>query len=100
MVSKNIQYDPIVVQDLARRLYRRAAFTLIFWPVFGAICGAAAGREIGGDTATVIGAALGVFLGYLLGSLRSLNMKVRAQTPLCQQQIEENISSAVTSTHN
>ena len=91
----NIQYDPVVVQKLAKWYYRRSVVVLVFYPVLGVLsCGFAfheiAGYELGERLAAVIGAAVGALLGYLFGSMRSKSLKLHAQIALCQQRIEEN----------
>ena len=94
-MHESIQYDPVAIHNLAKRQYRRSVFVLAFYPAIGALgCGFAgyeiAGYEIGGSLAAVIGAAVGAFLGYLYGSLRSMRLRIQAQSALCLERIEEN----------
>jgi hypothetical protein len=87
---KDIQYDPAVVGQLAKRLYRRAVFVLFFYPALGVLLLGLNGYTSGIKHGVVIGAVLGAFFGYLFATLRSMTLKMRAQNALCLARIEEN----------
>ncbi len=89
-MHKDIQYDPAVIGLLAKRLYRRAVFVLVFWPVIGVLAFGVNGYNDGGAPGAALGAAVGALLGYLFGTLRSMTLKARAQNALCLAKIEEN----------
>ena len=89
-MHESIQYDPVAIHKLAKRLYRRSVFVLVFYPVIGVLVLALNGYNSGYKHGAVIGAAAGALLGYLFGTLRSMRLKVHAQTVLCLERIEAN----------
>ena len=93
------KYDPSVIQQLADKLYRSAAFVVIAWLAIGAGLGVVAGQVYlsrhfsgGGQSngGAIIGGLIGSVIGYLFGQWRAFYIRVMAQTALCQKQIEEN----------
>lgn len=89
-------YDPSVIADFAQRLYDRAETVVALYTIAGAVIGLA----LGGATGAVWGinpiggaligtAALG-YVGYVLGRSKAFQLKLEAQTALCQMEIERN----------
>lgn len=85
-------YHPTEAQELVQTLQKQAAAALIYGPAYGAVLAMLAAGWLGqGDVTLVLFAAIpGGLLGYRLGYMRSLSLKVQAQSILCQIQIEEN----------
>lgn len=96
----HVDYDPIVLQKFANKLYARAngiifAYTLlgiVFGLLVGAYLGTALGFRQSGQPliAAIVGAVVSGLIGLLLGQSRAFVLKVQAQTALCQVAIEEN----------
>jgi hypothetical protein len=85
-------YDPNEAQELVIRLQKRAAAVMIYFPVQGAALGAGTMFFLsrGNNVLVTAGALLGGILGFNLARMRSLALKVQAQSLLCQVKIEEN----------
>lgn len=93
------KYDPTVIQTFADRLYAEAEGIVTRYAVAGFLFGAAAGASVGGAAVggTTAALALGVCLGALGAALAAYSayakvfeLRLRAQTALCQVQIELN----------
>lgn len=100
-----IQYDPVVIQQYARGMYKRARRIIFEYTIAGgfffAVCGCLIigmllGR--GGDLSTgvfllagVISFSIGAYIGYQKGVSQAFWCKFAAQRELCQAQIEVNI---------
>jgi hypothetical protein len=92
-----ILYDPNVIHQHAQRLYDRALGIVVIYAVglglLGLLGGAVVGSTIFGEfqviTALLGGAALGL-IGVAIGRERSFELRLQAQTALCQVQIELN----------
>ena len=93
-----VQYDPAIIQELAEGLYARAAsierICMLIGGVVGTFSGGSAGLVTGAAglavVMTIAGLLVGVFLGLAVGRSRAFQLRVQAQTALCQKKIEEN----------
>ena len=90
-------YEPAVIQEFADQLYARARAIVIEltarWALLLALlCGAVAAvtREVGPGPAALVGLFLGGYIGYTNGKARAFELKLQAQTALCQMHIENN----------
>lgn len=93
------QYDPAVIQKLADKLYSQANTVVFLWTLFLLLVGGAGGFFITAQPSIPdknlgmfvgIGAVVGAILGYAIGQARAFQLRVLAQTALCQRQIEIN----------
>ena len=96
------QYDSTIIASFAERLYVQAGRIIFTYAVLGGLVSCIGGGVLGslmsgrsdGSTFAIVGAvALGVvgtWLGYSLGQEKAFELKLRAQTALCQLQIELN----------
>jgi membrane associated rhomboid family serine protease len=96
-----IHYDPSVIVQFAESLYARARSLIIGYAFFGLVVGIGMGQlprfflhyreasEVVGSV-SVVGAIVGVIVGVVSGSNRSFQMRLQAQTALCQLQTEIN----------
>jgi hypothetical protein len=107
-------YDPQVIQQYCDELYREAR-RIVIWStinsallvgILGAILGTSLITFVAGQRTSlsaaplaacgmvvilsVVGAILGAVNGYHSGSARAFDLKLTAQTALCQKQIELN----------
>lgn len=86
-------YDGAIIREYASKLYARAAWNLFLFPVFlGGLGGIAAGVWLGRDWG-LGGLVTGVLVGYYIASQRAFQLRLLAQSALCQAQIEENTRS-------
>lgn len=86
------QYDPTIIYKFADRLYNTAQQIIVTYTVIGVLLGGIIGFAVGrgfGITA-LLGAIILGALGYFLGHQRAFQLKLQAQTALCQAKIEEN----------
>ena len=100
MAEATINYDPKIIQEFAKRLYKQAASIVIVYTVLGAILGIIIGGIIVNGTSLhrdmnpligiLIGAAFFGLFGFSIGRERAFKLKLQAQTALCQVKIEEN----------
>ena len=111
-----IQFDAKVIQSFAARLYTRARLLVVLYSLFGVSAGAIVGKaydEFLSITASIPRTIVGTFMpspakprprssfmlggilfgglaGFWIGSSKAFNLKLQAQTALCQLKIEEN----------
>jgi hypothetical protein len=105
--AKDIEYDPAIIQQYARRMYKKAEriiaeFTIagaIFFVILGClimtILAGPAGhiRPEGLLAVIVISFLIGAYLGYHSGVCRAFWLRIAAHKALCQMHIEENTRS-------
>jgi hypothetical protein len=100
-VCTMIVYEPMLIQEMAERLYWRAHWVVARYALIGFLLGMAGvsvlsfiGPARANDDALVIFGlllgALGGIVGGLMGWGRGFDFRVRAQTMLLQKRIEEN----------
>ena len=100
----SVAYDETVLVSFADRLYRRAASVRALYAelagAFGAamvgVVGALASRDQWAfpNVLTLIFAGISAYLGARVGSDRAFELRLMAQTALCQVQIERNTRAA------
>ncbi|MSU63555.1 MAG: hypothetical protein EXS31_14355 [Pedosphaera sp.] len=104
---KTTRYDPEVIQKFADKLYASARTIVFLWTLSGMVAGLYVGESLfgrrpqPGTVANPTGPAiLGTvsigLLGFAIGRSHAFALKLRAQTLLCQKQIEENTRKAGT----
>lgn len=96
------QYDPTIIASFAERLYVQAGRIIFMFAALGGLVSCIGGGVLGslmgghsdGSSFAMVGAlalgAAGAWLGYSFGRERAFELKLRAQTALCQLQIELN----------
>ncbi len=90
------KYDSQIMYDFADDLYSRADFITIDYTLIGGLIGAFLGYAFGGMRADsgLLMAGIGLIIvgaiGYFMGSGKAFELKVQAQSLLCQVAIEEN----------
>ena len=90
------QYDSALIETFADRLYAQAKSIVIKYTcVFGIVVGllaTALGMAAKMDAAVfgIIGLAVGGYLGYSFAQEKAYQLRLQAQTALCQVQIEKN----------
>jgi divalent metal cation (Fe/Co/Zn/Cd) transporter len=90
----SIRYDPLILQKFADRLYSTATSVVILCVIIGVVIGGVGGFQIGGIIGAVIGLVILGALGFAIGLSIAFHLKLRAQSVLCQKQIEENTRKA------
>ncbi len=91
---KTIPYDPAVIEEFAGRLYARARSLVILYGILGFIVGAVlAGAASNANLNGML--SMGAFvvatlIGVSIGMEKGFNLRLQAQTLLCQAQIERN----------
>jgi uncharacterized membrane protein YiaA len=89
-------YDPAVVQEFADRLYAKAKSIVISYAFLGGILGLVAGFAAATylHENTVVFCVIGLFVfgaaGLSRGREKAFDLRLSAQTALCQVQIEKN----------
>jgi hypothetical protein len=87
-----VTYDAELLYEFADRLYARANQAIVTSVLMGIVIGGGGGylmnRQL--DRYAAIGAALAGLVGYVVGSERAFQLKLQAQTALCQVKMEEN----------
>ena len=94
---RHVEYDPGVFQQAARRLYASAGGAIAWCMMGGLLIGYLASSAV----ASMVEDDIGIFvqlcgtlmagaLGMAVGYEKALEYRLRAQTALCQAQIEEN----------
>lgn len=98
------QYDEAILQSFANRLYARAARITVEYVLGGAAIGAFIGympviawywrdsttRSPDVSTPMWVAAIVFAVVGFVIGQAKAFDYKFRAQTVLCQLQIERN----------
>jgi len=105
MLEVAINYDPKIIQEFARRLYKQAASIIVTATIVGAVFGAIIGgiivnatslhRDMDPTVGILIGAAFFGLFGFSVGRERAFKLKLQAQIALCQVKIEENTQSSL-----
>jgi len=86
-----VEYDVSIIQKFANRLYRQARIVIFVFTIVGIGVGFYAGYVISEEIIPgVVGALLVGLIGLLLGSQRAFQLRLMAQTALCQAMIEQN----------
>lgn len=85
-----MQYDATIIKQFAENLYSRAKSIIFTYTVLGLVIGIAAGTAALPVIGTAIGGAFFGLFGFLLGRDKAFQLKLQAQTALCQVQIEQN----------
>ena len=94
----SIRYDPLILQKFADRLYSQADSVVILCVILGVAIGGIGGFQIGGGIGAVVGLLIFGALGFAIGLSIAFQLKLRAQSVLCQKQIEENTRQTVART--
>ena len=93
-------YDARIISTFADALYARADFITQAYTAVGAIIIGGLGLLLAGAAdsnrliVTVIGLAIGGGIGHFFGSGKAFELRLQAQTLLCQVAIEENTRKA------
>ena len=91
------EYDPALIEQHVARLYEQAKSVIVNYTATGAVLGGcpallafvlpnASGFVFVGF---ILGLATG-WVGYMMGTEKAFQLKLQAQTTLCQLQIEKN----------
>ncbi|MCK5581156.1 MAG: hypothetical protein KAJ18_07765 [Candidatus Omnitrophica bacterium] len=92
-----VEYDSKIIQEHATGLYAQIKSIVIYRFFVGIFSGFLGGVFV--DSVFVgtfdmlipcVGVLIGIFLGYGAGKQRVFELKLQAQTALCQMQIEKN----------
>jgi ABC-type antimicrobial peptide transport system permease subunit len=98
------QYDPMIIEQFADKLYEQADALVLLYGVAGFVIGALPGSGCALAVATAIPdsplsillliaflcTVVGTVLGVLAGRQRAFTLRLQAQTALCQARIEWN----------
>lgn len=91
----SIRYDPQILQKFADRLYSQADSVILICVILGAAIGGFGGFDMGGIVGAVVGLLILGALGFAVGLSIAFQLKLRAQSVLCQKQIEENTRKTI-----
>jgi hypothetical protein len=90
-------YDSKIIIEFANRLYARAGAVIVSYGALGAVIGAVVGAFVAANLlgspppiGALIGGAICCVLGVRVGQEKAFQLKLQAQTALCQLQIERN----------
>ena len=85
-------YDAQILYAFADRLCARANQIVATYTLLGVLIGGGGGYVVHQqfDSLALLGAALGGLIGYMIGTEKAFQLKLQAQTALCQVKIEEN----------
>jgi hypothetical protein len=83
-------YNPEAFRQFASSLYSRAVWIQFTNTIFFAAVAGIAGAVSQGQGYALIGLVGGGLVGYYIAAQRAFELKYRAQTALCQAQVEEN----------
>jgi uncharacterized membrane protein YfcA len=89
------EYDAKVIYDFAGRLYSKAGTIMAIYAMAGALLGFFLGYAARGGGSAVLGAVVLGGIGFYLGNEKAFQLKLQAQTALCQVKIEENTRGRV-----
>lgn len=93
-----LSYDPQALTLLAKRLYRQARFLAVFHLLRGGVVGMVIGAYLASwaqsNAVTLLATVVGSWIGFTTGRGRALQLRLQAQTALCQARIEENTRSS------
>jgi hypothetical protein len=84
------EYDAKVIYEFATRLYNRAGTIIAVYALAGGLLGLFFGSVMRGGGMAFLGMIILGGIGYYLGSEKAFQLKLQAQTALCQAKIEEN----------
>ena len=85
-----IDYQPNVIEEHARHLYRRATAIILAYALAGFMGGGVAGYALLDETGTALMVALfSCLIGVAAGQARSFQLRLEAQLALCQMRIEQ-----------
>lgn len=89
-----VDYDPTMIQQFADKMYFQARVVICLYALVGAAAGcvglAAAASEPKRIPFAAAGAVIGGILGYFAAQPRAFQLRLLAQTALCQMKIEAN----------
>ncbi len=88
-----VTYEEKIIDEFAARLYKQANSMVTTYTILGAGIGLIAGVAMAQIAGFVIGVLmLGFFgfIGYKMGIEKAFELKLKAQTALCQVKIEQN----------
>lgn len=101
-----MNFDPGIIETFAHQLYRRASRIVLMYALQYILLGVCSGalvyyflpapiaHEFGGVIAGVT-PFLFLLIGLSIGNERAFNLRLQAQTALCQLQIERNTRAAL-----
>lgn len=103
-----VQYDSRIIEKFAEKLYAQANRIVALYVVLFAIGGALVGAALANDSVSVraardrsisvwpiiLGGLMLGALGYVVGQARAFQLRLQAQTALCQVKIEQNTRAA------
>ena len=84
------KYDPEVIFMFADRLYASARNVVLMFTAFGGLVGFAVGYLMAEFIGGIILAAILAVIGRWFGNEKAFQLKLQAQTSLCQVEIEKN----------
>ena len=88
-------YDPKIIQQFADKLYSQAnTIIAVYTLIIGTVCGVVfyvikISMHVT-NLNSLVGFAVGAVIGYFFGKEKAFELKLKAQTALCQVKIEEN----------
>jgi len=90
-----VKYNRTILQQMAARHYANATGIIFFYMLIGIIIGFVIYVVVSSilslsDVAELLCILVPAFIGYWFGKEKGFEMKVKAQTILCQTKIEEN----------
>lgn len=88
-------YDPSIIEQYAERLYKKASSIVVSYTISGALLGFLpfAVLSVFDQRALILAFCLGIsfgLVGWELGREKAFQLRLQAQTALCQAQIEAN----------
>lgn len=93
-----VQYDRAIIDEFAHRLYHLAGSAVwvntLLGVLIGGGIGAAIGKVMASDVYMIASLVIGTGVGWWQGRERAFQLKLQAQSALCQARIEENTRRA------
>ena len=83
-----MEYDSSVIQRFASRLYSQATLILFLATFLGIVALGLPGYFVGRAVGLLAGSVIGGAVGFAIGDMLALALKLKAQSLLCQVQIE------------